>query len=317
MSSYRNDMVARFWRYQKQFFPQWEEYFERPEMPNRRPPVFLKECVAHNLLFDPCASPIQRKQLLSLIPPRERHRWFASMTSSQALALSVFGNLKINGCLGLLREVRDQEGRNVFGEEITTDNFHMEYKVDSLGEPRPTSLDAFIDGKEPIAIECKLTEMDVGHCSRPMLTQRDSNYEADYCDGTYFLQRDRKTRCSLTEIGVRYWQYVPGIFKWSSDIDMTPCPLRSNYQLVRNLLAISFPGDGMPSGNGHIVLVYDDRNPAFQKGGRGYVAYGDTKNALHEPEQLKRCSWQQIAQVIEQEKRLEWLGVSLQAKYGI
>ena len=51
----------------------------------------------------------------------------------------------------------------------------------------------------------------------------------------------------------------------------------------------------MPSGAGHVVLVYDERNPAFQKGGKGYAAYEETRNALLEPDRLKKCSWQQIA----------------------
>jgi len=64
--------------------------------------------------------------------------------------------------------------------------------------------------------------------------------------------------------------------------------LRANYQLVRNLLAVSVPSDAMPSGAGHVVLVHDERNPAFQAGGKGYTAYEETRNALHEPERLKR-----------------------------
>jgi hypothetical protein len=38
--------------------------------------------------------------------------------------------------------------------------------------------------------------------------------------------------------------------------------------------------------------MYDERNSAFQKGGKGYLAYEETRNALHEPERLERCSWQ-------------------------
>jgi hypothetical protein len=82
--------------------------------------------------------------------------------------LSVFGNLKMYNLLGLLNGLTDEKGRPIFGgEAITPENFRMEYKVDSLGEPRPTSLDALIVGKHPVAIECKLTESDVGSCSRP------------------------------------------------------------------------------------------------------------------------------------------------------
>ena len=173
MSGYRDAMVARFWRYQKEAFRDRPEIFERPDMGDGRPPVFLRHAAESNVLMAPDISGEDRSRLLREIPPRERHRWFRSMSSSQAIALSVFGNLKMYGLLGLLNGLHDEQGRPIFGDEaITPENFRMEYKVDSLGEPRPTSLDALITGKHPVAIECKLTEPDVGSCSRPNLTNK-------------------------------------------------------------------------------------------------------------------------------------------------
>jgi hypothetical protein len=160
-------------------------------------------------------------------------------------------------------------------------------------------------------------EPEVGSCSRPKLKKTDSNYAKDLCDGTYTFQRGRTSRCSLTEIGVGYWKHLPRVFNWPVDADPVPCPLRANYQLVRNLLAVSVTSDVTSSGNGHVVLVYDKRNPAFQDGGKGYEAYEETRNALREPERLRRCSWQQIACVLRREKRLLWLSDQLEAKYGI
>lgn len=317
-SYYRDDMVARFWNYQKESFRDRMELFERPEMPDGRPPVFRKAVEASNVLMARNITREDRNRLLGEIPVRERHRWFRSMSSSQAVALSVFGNLKIYGRLDLLNELLDDQGKPIFGEEaITPENFRMECKVDSLGEPRPTSLDALITGKHPVAIECKLMEYEVGTCSRPRLRRSDSNYEKDLCDGTYSVQRGRASRCSLAEIGVKYWDYVPRVFKWAADADLAPCPLGANYQLVRNLLAVSAPSDAMASGEGHVVLVYDERNPAFQKGGKGYAAYEETRNALHERERLRSCSWQRIARSLHGERRLSWLAHQLEAKYGI
>jgi hypothetical protein len=311
-------MIARFWRYQKETFRNHTEYFERPNISDGRPPIFQKYSDAFNVLMAPGISSEDHGRLLSEIPEGERHRWFRSMSSSQAIALSVFGNLKMYGFLDILNGLHDEQGRPTFGDEaITSENFRMECKVDSLGEPRPTSLDALITGKHPVAIECKLTESDVGNCSRPFLAISDSNYERDFCDGTYTVQRDRTSRCSLTEIGVKYWSHVPRIFKLTADADLSPCPLRANYQLVRNLLAVSVTSDSMPAGAGHVVLVYDERNPAFQEGGKGHIAYEETRNALLEPERLKKCSWQQIARLIREEKCLSWLVGHLEAKYGI
>lgn len=63
--------------------------------------------------------------------------------------------------------------------------------------------------------------------------------------------------------------------------------------------------------------MYDERNPAFQKGGKGDIAYEETRDALLEPDRLKRCSWQQIVRQIREEKGLSWLTDQLEAKYGI
>jgi hypothetical protein len=318
MTGYREAMVARFWRYYKEAFRDRPKIFEHPQMLDGRPPVFLPHSVEYNVLAAPDISREERGRLLGEISIRERHRWFGSMKSSQAIALSVFGNLKMYGFLGLLNKLHDEQGCPIFGDEsITSENFRMEYRIDSLGEPRPTSLDALIAGKHPVAIECKLMETEVGECSRPNLKESVSNYERDFCDGTYTVQNGRNSRCSLTEIGVKYWSHVPRVFKWAEDADLKPCPLRANYQLVRNLLAVSVPIDAMPSGEGHVVLVYDERNPAFQGGGKGYVAYEETRNALLESDRLKKCSWQQMVRNIREEKRLSWLADQLAVKYGI
>lgn len=318
MSTYRQAMVARFWKYQQSYFPEWETYFERPEMPDERPPVFLRKHASHNILMDPHASEAQRKQLVNEVPPRERHRWFRSMSSSQAIAQSVFGNLKLCDRLSCLNELTDEEGTRLFGEQpVSAGNFSMEYKVSSLGEPQPTSLDGFISGSYRVAIECKLTESEVGNCSRPQLKKKASNYHSDFCDGSYTRQRRRRSRCALTDNDVLYWHFIPEVFRWPSDIDLTPCPLHKNYQLVRNLLAVSVRDASVSLGKEHVVLVYDKRNPAFQRGGKGYQAFEETRHALHEPGMLKKCSWQHIVQVLRDKNDLRWLMEQLEAKYDL
>ena len=45
-------------------------------------------------------TPMSDKPMLTeTLPRRNRHKWFRSMTSSQALAQSVFGNLIVSGLL--------------------------------------------------------------------------------------------------------------------------------------------------------------------------------------------------------------------------
>jgi len=194
----------------------------------------------------------------------------------------------------------------------------MEYKVNHLGEPRRTSLDGFIAGQYQVAIECKFTEPEVGTCSRPLLKPSTSNYETDFCDGTFTQQRGRKERCTLTEIGVLYWKYIPKLFKWTNDTDLISCPLRKNYQLVRNILAVCVQSNGDVSPeNGHMVIIYDERNPAFQKGGNGWVAVEETQQALRDSRLLRKCSWQRIVRHLRDKSVLPWLTRQLELKYGL
>jgi hypothetical protein len=122
----------------------------------------------------------------------------------------------------------------------------------------------------------------------------------------------------LTKIGVLYWEYIPQLFNWSSEIDYEVCPLNKNYQLVRNILAACVrTGQNVSPKNGHVVLIYDQRNPAFQEGGNGHKAYEEVKMALKEPGNLIRCSWQNIISYLRKKPDLTWLTDQLQSKYGI
>lgn len=316
MKDYKADLSQRQWEYQKS--PQFS-LFERPYAQDGRPPVFVRNESWRNVIINPTASQQEIDRLLALVPEGEKHKWFGSMNSSQALAQSVLGNLFIHDSLHYLSELKDDEGMDLFGNaKISSDNFEMEKKIDYLGEPRQTSLDGYISGDYQIAIECKFTEAEVGPCSRPQLTPKDSNYESDYCDGTYSVQKARKMRCSLTERGILYWRYVPQLFKWTIDSDLNPCPLNKNYQLVRNILAAGVKPDRTVSLNdGHAILIYDERNPAFQQGGNGLIAYTETRMALQEPTMLRKCSWQRVVQHIREKDILSWLTENLSLKYGL
>ena len=319
MVAYKTELNRRYWIYQKSQFPVWQKFFERPQAPGIRPPVFRKDEAWRNVIVKPNASQQEIDRLLALLPESARHKWFRSMNSSQALAQSVFGNLAVYGFLPYLTELKDDEGTPLLnGAQVSSDNFKMEFKVNHLGEPRATSLDGYISGDYRIAIECKFTEMEVGTCSRPRLTPRDAKYEREYCDGNYSRKETRQELCPLTSIGVLYWRYVPFLFKWQSNNDLFPCPLNKNYQLVRNILAVGAKADGTVSpDNGHVVVIYDERNPAFQEKGNGLAAYVETRAALRKPAMLRKCSWQRITQHIRHHGSLPWLTEHLALKYGL
>ena len=240
------------------------------------------------------------------------------MTSSQALALSVFGNLKWHGMTTLLDGLRCEQGMPVFaGRDLSPSRFRMEYEVRYLGEPRPTSVDVFLDGPQPMPIECKLTEPEVGPCSRPRLDKDDSAYEEQYCDGNYAAQQGRAGRCPLTERGVQYWNVAPKHFHLDPERDYAPCPLRFGYQLVRNVLAAAeHPQAKHTNGPPFALLIYDARNPEFQPGGAAHQAFEDVSALLKNKEMLRKCTWQALIEHLRTNKLMPWLSDGLEHKYG-
>jgi len=236
------------------------------------------------------------------------------MKSSQALAQTVFGNLCAAERFAVLDDLATEEGARPF-QGISADPrlLCLERAVTWLGEPRPTSIDVSICGNPAVAIECKFTEGEVGSCSRPKLNES----EADHCSGAYQLQRGRSVRCALTFRQIKYWHFTPMLFDWDANADHAVCPMRSTYQLVRNILAASVARDGNVV-EGFALLLYDDRNPAFQLGGRGYTAYDEVKTALvaGHRHRLQRLSWQTLVAKLRTDDRLRWLTSELQEKYG-
>ena len=242
---YPKSLVHHFWDYVEEEKFLDEALLDSEQRDEQRPPVFNKENEAHNLLYPPGATHALRAAVAATLPLKERHRWFRSMKSSQAVAQSVFGNLIVGKNLGLLAGLKTDQRLPAFCDDLATASTQLEYSVRHLGEPRPTSIDLWVDGSHRIAVECKLTEADFGTCSRPRLKEgKDRNYLRDHCDGSYTRQRARQSRCSLTEIGVKYWDYAPNLFDWDGDKNLVPCPLRSTYQLVRNVLAACVTPDG-------------------------------------------------------------------------
>lgn len=316
---YKADLNQRYWLYQKLRFQNELSYFERPYAEDGRPPVFTRDEAWCNVILNPSGNQKEIDQLHALVPKGERHKWFGSMNSSQALAQSVLGNLAVHGLIDCLSALKCDEGTELFDKaHLSSDNFAMEHKINSLKEPRRTSLDGYFSGKYQIAIECKFTETEVGPCSRPRLRPTASNYESDHCDGNYSIQRERKERCPLSEVGILYWHYVPHLFKWDNNQDISPCPLDKNYQLVRNILAAGIKSNGkVSSSNGHVVLIYDKRNPSFQENGNGLTAYNETREALREPMMLRKCSWQRITHYLRDNSYLPWLTENLALKYGL
>lgn len=264
-SDYVGKLIQQFWNYADTEQPVEKNLLDSDQRASKRPPVFRKSDAADNVLISPETDEQSRRSIVSTLATGERHRHFGSMRSSQALAQSVFGNLLVAGDLDLLEGLESNEQLPAFGTGLSQTAMQLEYNVSHLGEPRPTSVDVWFESGHRIAVECKLTEPEFGTCSRPRLKPE---VDQNYCDGSYTRQASRQTRCSLSEIGVEYWRYIPELFNWSADEDMSPCALRGTYQLVRNILAACVRTDGnIDTTHSHALVIYDGNNPSFQDGG--------------------------------------------------
>ena len=85
------------------------------------------------------------------------------------------------------------------------------------------------------------------------------------------------------------------MFNWSADRDHEPCPFGATYQLARNALAATITTDGSGKADrGHVLVLYDARNPAFLGGGRAarqWQLVGDA--SLHQG-LFRQLSWQSL-----------------------
>jgi hypothetical protein len=309
---YSRDLLAGFWNYREGHSPDAARY-DAVVRSSTRPPVFLAG--DDNVMVPPGADPETTSVIRSAIPKADRHRHFGSMRSSQALAQSVFGGLRALGRIDALSGLVAEDGWPAFFASADGINVALEHRVTTLGEQRnrETQVDVWFDGLQRVVVECKLSEERFGSCSRPDLDPE----KLSHCSGDYTVQHGRRERCSLTEAGIRYWRHVPDLFEWAADLDHTPCPLRSPFQLVRNVLAACVQADGsLNVENGHALVLYDARNPAFHPGGMADRDWLAVVRSLRHPRTLRRVSWQKLTAHLAAQPDLIWLSDGLAAKYG-
>ena len=301
----------KFQDYRRHRFDGKDNMFEK--RPEGGAVVFSKDHAATNLLVPPFATKEQCDRIFGMIRVAQRHRHFGSMQSSQAIAQSVFGTISAFDCLPLLADVVAEDGRQAFGPAIDKAIICMEQEIDTLEEPRPTSIDVWLEGPYRVAVECKLAEVEFGTCSRTRLKVG----KPEHCDGNYTQQNERMERCALTAINVTYWNYMGEAFGWASDIDHRPCPLASTYQLARNVLAACVKDGKLDFGNGHALILYDQRNPTMVFGGKGDKQWRSAYDAVKQHGALRRLSWQAFVAQWPNHRILNWLKEELDAKYGI
>jgi hypothetical protein len=218
-AAYREDLHRRFWDYRRTSFAAESDLFDPSHSEGKSPPVFRREFAERNLLLPSTAGSGIGAAITAMITKRQR--WFASMSSSQALAQSVFAGLATLGRLDALENLASRDGYPAFFETADLYQLKLEHQVATLGEPSRsrTFLDVFFNGPRKVAVEVKFTETKFGRCSRPRLRPKDAGFAQYHCDGSFSVQRDRLSRCSLSERGILYWQFLPQFFTWSATQD--------------------------------------------------------------------------------------------------
>jgi hypothetical protein len=161
--------------------------------------------------------------------------------SSQALAVDVFGSLK----------VAPQADRDAIMDALagswglpTGGPWRVELEwvdpVNHLTEKSPTQVDAIATSPSSlICFECKFTERG-GRCSQTRRLPSGTHMGAVQCNGNYTRQTNplngKQSRCALSGKGIRYWEIIPEVFGYGADADHEPCPFAGCWlQWMRNL----------------------------------------------------------------------------------
>ena len=103
------------------------------------------EFAARNVLVPPDGS--LADEIRAAIGSAQRHKHFASLRSSQALAQSVFGAISAFGRLDVIEDITAECGRPAFFAGRQGWTLAFEHEVDTLGEPRATSIDVLLSGQ--------------------------------------------------------------------------------------------------------------------------------------------------------------------------
>ena len=309
MRSYLKAITQTLWTYADQ------HHVGELDSGNRhdRPPVLAKQFGPKNILVP--QDGVRDQAIRTALTTNQLHKWFRSLKSSQALTQSVFGAIHVFNRLDLLQGMTAECGCPAFFLDQRDWRLDFEYELQTLNEPKPTSIDVLLSrpGRR-VAIECKFIETEFGTCSR---TRLNTNH-AFYCDGSYRRQSERLHRCALTERGILYWDYLPRLFNWPSDHDHMPCPFDATYQLARNVLAATLtPVGEFDPDTGHVLIVYDDRNPAFQPNGRAWAQWQAAVDDCRYRGVLRRLSWQRLLSSLAKAPEFAYLVHGLREKYGL
>jgi len=247
------------------------------------------------------------------LPPRPLPA--GSLRSAQTLARALFDGAQRVGCLGVLGSLLAEDGYPAL-PGIATASLQHDHVVRLPGEAAPVPVDLRVIGTPEIFVDVKFTEARFGICDKPGLKATDPDFARDLCTGAYRVQNHRRSRCALTEQGGGIWHHMPALFDWDAASDLDPCPLFDAFQLARLVLAACAEPDGsIATADRHVLVIYDDRSPAFWPGGEADAQWLETVRHLRHPRLLRRVSWQAVIRHLAPEPALAGLLTELRDRY--
>ena len=205
------------------------------------------------------------------VEPWEAFRWHAGpgevcdtfkAHSSQALAIDVFGTLKLaDGRDLVLDALAARLGLPPGGPWDVSLEWHDPDNV--LNEKQPTWVDAV--ARSPrclIFFEGKFCEQDGGRCSQTGPIAAGRRKGLVQCNGHYAFQTNpangREARCALTAKGIGYWDVIPLVFDYDAYASYAPCPFAGPwFQWMRNLTCCAAVA-GKAGLKAAFVVVYAD-----------------------------------------------------------
>ena len=264
---------------------------------------------ADNVILNEVASLIRTEQEMRLgVDAFPLHKYLHHGLSSQAMLFNLVGPLLVRKDLDPLRVACEAAGIPWPQGRIT---HHLEAEdraVFNEDTGQPTSLDLAITGEQgaPLYFEAKLVEKEFGGCS--VFAQGD-------CDGQNPV-RDLSS-CYLHHVGRLYWTQMADQGVLDSPIATgCICPFASYYQFFREMLFAAEKG-------GHLVLLYDARNPVFVREGtsgrptRGLWPFLVTTIPSRLHTRLHTLTLQDVVRALEDSRRHgDWIA-TFKGKYGL
>ena len=195
----------------------------------------------------------QREQCQAERKPFPLHKFVHHGLSSQALLFNLIGPMVVRHDLAPLLTALAAAGVTWPAGDATATFELADRTVFNEDTGQPTSIDLVLEGNKashPLFVECKFVEREFGGCS--VFARGD-------CEGRNPV--GNLSECYLHFLGRRYWDRLDQHgFLDTPLFSSAICPLATYYQFFREVLFALHK-------SGYFVLLYDERNPTFVRGG--------------------------------------------------